>query len=154
MELEQVDRAEKVEIDLGAGLVGARPFSLHPELRLRRVRRRADALQFARGAPVAAGTRFVEDAAVVERFGFALVDHLAGADVGVEKVRALLGHVHAKNRTPREAHDDDLLFVQPLVQKLGHLDAVLRHLLDGDAGRERAGAAQVCWRRAGPIARA
>ena len=80
---------------------------------------------------IVAGTNDCEQPGVTDPLVLAKIDQLRRAQVGMEQVGTLLGHVHAQDRAPRAAPQDDLALAEALGEIGGQGDAVVAHLLDG-----------------------
>ncbi|MNM55906.1 hypothetical protein D3C81_670580 [compost metagenome] len=96
-------------------------------------RRRAQRRQLFHGGRVPGRLRKLHDLRIHAGFVLPRIDHLRRANIRVEQVRPGLGHVHAQDRTPGTAHQDDFILAQVLAQIAGNGDAVVAHLFHRQA---------------------
>ena len=102
------------------------------------VRRRTDGLELRDRVAVGSLPRFREHVGVGDAFAFLHRDDLPRAHVRGEQIGPRFDHVDAEDRPPRPAEQDDLVLAEPAPEPFGELDAVLRHPLDREIGRDGA----------------
>ncbi len=127
------------------------PLPLSAERSLRLVRRRSGGFKLLNGAVVSFCSRGGEHIGIDNCLPSLHVDDLTCSDVGGEKIRSRPDHVDSHNRSPRPTEDNDPVLVQMSLEELSDRDAVPRHALDCEVGRESIALVLECAASAGLI---